>query len=68
MEIIDTTSLTESAVDLWLNPETKEYELIHIKYNPISGFAKITEHTKAGSFRLAGTNTFKMELVKLGKV
>lgn len=68
MEVVDMTTLTNTAVDLWLDPQFKDFKLVTIKYNPISKAAKVVDFQPAGSFRHAGVNNFKMELVKQGKV
>ncbi len=68
VEVVDTSTMTHVALDLYLDPKDKEYYLMHVKYNPISKAGKVVEKIKAGSFRLAGVNNLKMELVKLGKI
>lgn len=68
LETVDTTTLSETALDLYQDPRTKDYKIVHVKYNPVSKSAKVTEFLPGGSFRLAGTNALKMELVKLGKI
>lgn len=68
IEVIDQTTLSETALDLYLDKEKKEYKVVHVKYNPVSKAAKVTEMISAGSFKLAGVNNLKMEMFKLGKV
>lgn len=68
LEVIDQTTLSETALDLYMDPKTNLYSVVHVKYNPVSKSAKVVEFIPAGSFRLAGTNSLKMEMVKLGKV
>lgn len=65
IKIVDVSELKETALGLIHNREKLEYQIVTVKYNPISGAAKVTEVRNAGSFRLAGVNNFKMELVKL---
>lgn len=66
MEVIDMTTLTNSAFDLFV--DGKEFHIVTIKYNPVSKAAKVMEMKPAGSFRLAGVNNFKIELVRQGKI
>lgn len=68
VEIVDQTTLSETALDLYQDPTTKDYKIVHVKYNPVSKSAKVTEFIPAGSFRAAGTAALKMEMYKMGKV
>lgn len=68
VKIVDVTELKETAVGLFHNREKLEYQIVVVKYNPVSGAAKVIETRNAGSFRLAGVNNLKMELVNLGMI
>jgi hypothetical protein len=68
IEVVDTTTLSCTALDLYQDPKTKEYQVVFIKYNPVSKSAKVVDFRNAGSFRNAGINNFKIELVKEGKI
>lgn len=68
IKVVDVTELKETAIGLFHNREKLEYQVVVVKYNPVSGAAKVVEMKNGGSFRLAGVNSLKMELVNLGMV
>lgn len=68
IKVVDVSELTNTAIDLVHDKENKEFQLVFIKYNPVTKAAKVTETKYAGNFKLAASNNFKVELVTSGKI
>jgi hypothetical protein len=68
LEVIDTTTLVNTALDLYQEPDTKQWKLVSIKYNPVSGLAKAEDAKVAGINKYDAINKFKIELFNMRKI